>query len=106
MHTTTTTTVPVNLDAPTPSGDRCNQPVDENRLENSIMTQVERLSDAVTRIDLTRAHINAVIRDLPDDSPMFVIVDIVNALWNLRNAAVLLDKATDALEADAQAVQR
>lgn len=69
-------------------------------------TTGQRLDDAVNRIDLVRTDINAVIRDLPDDSPMFAIVDIVNALWNLRNASVLLDKATDALEADAAAVSR
>lgn len=64
------------------------------------------LEDATNRIDLIRADVNAVIRDLPDDTPMFAIVDIVNALWNLRNASVLLDKAADALEADAGVVQR
>lgn len=69
-------------------------------------TAPQRLDDAVNRIDLIRANVNAVIRDLPDASPMFAIVNVVNALWNLRNAAVLLDKATDALEADAQVVTR
>ncbi|WP_260760095.1 hypothetical protein [Mycobacterium sp. SMC-4] len=53
----------------------------------------------MARIDSIRADINAVIRDLPDDVPMFALVDIVNALWNLRNASVLLDKANDTLEA-------
>ena len=67
---------------------------------------IQRLDDAVSRIDQVRAGINALIRDLPDDTPMWAIVDTVNALWNLRNASVLLDKATDALEADAQAVKQ
>ena len=60
---------------------------------------VDHLDAAVARIDSIRADINAVIRDLPDDVPMFALVDIVNALWNLRNASVLLDKANDTLEA-------
>ena len=67
---------------------------------------VRRLEDVVSRIDLARTDINAVIRELPDESPMFAIVDIVNALWNLRNAAVLLDKATGTIESDTEAVQR
>lgn len=64
------------------------------------MTTPQRLDDAVSRIDLIRNEINKMIRELPDSTPMFAIVDIVNALWNLRNASVLLDKATDTLEAD------
>lgn len=58
------------------------------------------LDQAVNLIDLVRSDINGVIRALPGDAPMFAIVDIVNALWNLRNAAVLLDRAADVLEAD------
>lgn len=64
------------------------------------------LDDVTNRIDLLRADVNAVIRDLPDDTPMFAIVDIVNALWNLRNASVLIDKATDTLEASARSEAR
>ncbi|WP_199254457.1 hypothetical protein [Mycolicibacterium mengxianglii] len=64
------------------------------------------LQAAVVKIDSIRTDVNTVIRELPDDTPMFAIVDIVNALWNLRNAAVCLDKATDALVADAVAVGR
>lgn len=58
----------------------------------------DHLDAAVQRIDSIRADLNDVIRGLPEDVPMFALVDIVNALWNLRNATVLLDKATDALE--------
>lgn len=75
-------------------------------MKPQIQSTAQRLDDAVNRIDLVRADINAVIRDMPEDSPMFVIVDIVNALWNLRNASVVLDKATDTLESDAEAVAR
>ncbi len=64
------------------------------------MTAPQQVDDAVNRIDLIRADVNALIRELPDTVPMFALVDIVNALWNLRNASVLLDKAADALEAD------
>lgn len=66
-------------------------------------TITQRLDASVNMIDLARGDINAVMRDLPEDTSMWVIVDITNALGNLRNASVLLDKATDALEADAAA---
>ena len=79
-------------------------------LPNSGRTAValpeEKLADAMARTDCIRSAINAVIRQLPDDTPMFAIVDIVNALWNLRNASVLLDKAIDTLKSDAGAVLR
>lgn len=65
------------------------------------MNAANILDDMVFWIDSIRAEINQVIREFPDDVPMFTLVDIVNALWNLRNASVLLDKASDALEADA-----
>lgn len=65
------------------------------------MNAVNALDDAVFRIDSIRQTINAEIRDLPEDVPMFALVDIVNALWHLRHASVLIDKATDTLDADA-----
>ncbi|BBX00470.1 hypothetical protein [Mycolicibacterium moriokaense] len=70
------------------------------------MTHTQRLDDAVNRIDLIRADINAVIRDLPENVPMLALVDVVNSLWNLRNASVLLNKATETLEAAAEEVQQ
>lgn len=66
----------------------------------------QRLSQSTECIDTVRRFVNEIVRDLPDDAPMFPIVDIVNALWNLRNASVLLDKAADTLEADTPAVTR
>lgn len=75
------------------------------KVGNTMKAHIQRLDDSVNKIDLVRADINAVIRELPDDVPMFVLVDVVNALYNLRNASVLLDKATDTLEAE-EAVQR
>lgn len=64
------------------------------------LTVPQRLDDAVNRIDLVRGDINNVLRRLPEDAPMFAIVDITNALGNLRNASVLIDRATDTIEAD------
>lgn len=88
------------------SGDSC----DFCRTYVPPATIQQRLDDAINRIDLLRADINTVIRELPSDAPMFAIVDIVNALWNLRNASVLLDKANATLEAanriDSKAVAR
>lgn len=69
-------------------------------------TAPQALDDAINRIDDLRHGLNGVIRELPEDVPMFALVDVVNALWNLRNASVLLDKAVDTLESDAEAVQR
>lgn len=69
-------------------------------------TAADQLGDAIAKIDGIRAGINAVIRDLPDETGMFIIVDVVSALWNLRNASVMLDKANEALESDAESVQR
>lgn len=60
---------------------------------------VDHLDAAVARIDGIRSDLNNVIRELPEDVPMLGLVDVVNALWNLKNASVLLDKANDAFEA-------
>lgn len=87
---------------------RIDQPRSHHNHQGDLPTMkphIQRLDDAVNRIDLIRADINQVIRDIPDDAPMWVIVDVVNALWNLRNASVLIDKATDSLEADTKAVR-
>lgn len=69
-------------------------------------TPAQRLDVAVNRVDLLRADINAVLRELPPVAPLMTVVDIVSALGHLRQAAVLIDKATDALEADAAVVTR
>ena len=65
----------------------------------------QRLDVAVNRVDLLRHDINAVIQDLPTDAPLFAVADVVTALGHLRQAAVLLDRANDVLEADAKAVR-
>lgn len=69
-------------------------------------TAAQRLDVAVNRVDLLRADVNEVLRELPTDAPLMAVVDLVTALGHLRQAAVLIDKATDALEADAAEVTR
>ena len=65
----------------------------------------QRLDVAANRVDLLRHDINAVVQDLPTDAPLFAVADVVTALGHLRQAAVLLDRANDVLEADAKAVR-
>lgn len=65
----------------------------------------QRLDVAVNRVDMIRADLNGVVQDLPTDAPLFAVADVVTALGHLRQAAVLLDRANDVLEADAQAVR-
>lgn len=63
-------------------------------------TTPRRLDDSVNRVDVIRADLNTVLREMAsDDAPMFVVVDVVNALYHLRAAAVLIDQANDRLEA-------
>lgn len=69
-------------------------------------TPAQRLDVAVNRIDLLRHDVNAVLRELPTDAPLWAVADVVTALGHLRQAAVLLDRANDVLEADAAEVQR
>lgn len=75
---------------------------------DSVSTTPQRLDDAVNRVDVIRADLNAVLRDLAadDNAPMFVVVDLVNALYHLRHAAVLIDQANDRLEAAIAEVAR
>ncbi|WP_418601588.1 hypothetical protein [Mycolicibacterium sp. SCSIO 43805] len=69
-------------------------------------TPAQRLDVAVNRVDLLRHDINGVVQDLPTDAPLFAVADVVTALGHLRQAAVLLDRANDTLEADSEAVTR
>jgi hypothetical protein len=69
-------------------------------------TIAERLDGTVNMVDLLRRDVNEILRDLPADAPLMSVVDVVTALGHLRRAAVALDRATDALEADARAVTR
>lgn len=99
-----TTTLCTRCTVPTTGSDLC--PFCRNYVPPARTPEPDdHLHAATVAIDGIRHNLNDVIRGLPEDVPMFALVDIVNALWNLRNAAVLLDKATDALEADTKAVQ-
>lgn len=69
-------------------------------------TMAQQLDVLVNRIDIIRADGNDILQGLPDDAPLFAVTDLVVALNHLKRAAVSLDKASDALEADAQAVNR
>lgn len=64
-------------------------------------TPAQQVDVAVNRVDLIRADVNKVLRELPVNAPLMAIVDIVTALGHLRQAAVALDRANDQLEADA-----
>ncbi|MGE0219661.1 hypothetical protein [Mycolicibacterium sp.] len=66
----------------------------------------QRLDVAVNRVDLLRHDINSVLQELPADVPLFAVADIVTALGHLRQAAVLIDRANDVLEAAAAEVKR
>lgn len=58
------------------------------------------LDSAVNLTDLARTDLNAVLRTLPDDVPLFAVVDLVAALGHLRLAAIMIDRAADALNAE------
>lgn len=64
-------------------------------------TAAQRLDVAVNKVDLLRHDVNEILRELPAGAPLFGVADLTIALCHLRRAAVLIDKATDALEADA-----
>ncbi|WP_090359564.1 hypothetical protein [Mycolicibacterium fluoranthenivorans] len=66
----------------------------------------QQLDVLVNRIDIIRADGNDILQGLPNDAPLFAVTDLVIALNHIKRAAVSLDKASDALEADAQAVRR
>lgn len=98
--------------APTVCCRHCTVPVDNGDVcafcqsYNAPETVAQKIDTLVNRIDIVRADGNEVLRELPADAPLFAVTDVVIALNHLRQAAVALDKASDALEADAQAVKR
>lgn len=61
-----------------------------------------QLDGAVNLVDLARADANNALRMMPADVPLFAVVDVVAALGHLRQAAVLIDRAADQLDATAQ----
>ncbi|MCV7159366.1 hypothetical protein H7J55_18015 [Mycolicibacterium brisbanense] len=68
-------------------------------------TVSQRLDVLVNRLDLLRHDGNEILRELPTDAPLFAVADLVTALGHLRQGAIAIDKASDRLEADAQAVK-
>jgi hypothetical protein len=62
-------------------------------------TAPQQLAVLVNRLDLLRHDGNEILRELPTGSPLFAVADLTIALCHLRRAAVLIDKATDTLEA-------
>lgn len=69
-------------------------------------TVAQHIDIAVNKVDLLRHDLNEILRELPESAPLFAVADIVVALGHLRRSAVALDRATDALESDAQVVTR
>ena len=69
-------------------------------------TVAQKIDTLVNRVDIIRSDGNEILRALPADSPLFAVSDLVSALCHLRQAAVLLDRANDVLEADAAEVRR
>ncbi|WP_244605142.1 hypothetical protein [Mycobacterium attenuatum] len=69
-------------------------------------TVAQQVDVLVNRIDLVRHDGNEILRQLPAQAPLFAVLDVVTALGHLRQAAIALDKAAAALEADAEAVTR
>lgn len=69
-------------------------------------TIAQRLDVLVNRVDIMRHDLNETLRELPADAPLMAVVDVVTGLGHLKRVAVALDRATDALEADAAAVTR
>jgi hypothetical protein len=68
--------------------------------------RVTRLDDAVNQINLLRRDLNAVLDSLPADAPLFACADLTTGICHLKRAAMVIDRAVDQLEADAQAAQR
>lgn len=69
-------------------------------------TVAQKIDTLVNRVDIIRSDGNEILRALPADAPLFAVADLVSALCHLRQAAVLLDRANDVLEADAAEVRR
>lgn len=90
----------------------CTVPVDSGDICNFCsnytppQTVPQKIDVAVNKTDLLRHDLNEILRVLPADAPLMGVVDLVTALGHLKRAAVALDRATDALEADAVGVTR
>ncbi|WP_241472135.1 hypothetical protein [Mycolicibacterium neoaurum] len=53
---------------------------------------------SVNMVDVVRHDLNELLQTLPRTAPLFACLDLVTALGHLRQAAVLIDRAADALE--------
>lgn len=69
-------------------------------------TPAQRLDVVVNRVDLLRHDLNELFQEIVATAPLFAVVDVLAALGHLRHAAVAIDKAADAIEADHKAVAR
>lgn len=58
------------------------------------------LDRATNLADLARVDVSKVMQALPDKAPLWVSVDLVRAARHLRLASVLIDKSSDALDAE------
>lgn len=76
-------------------------------LHNLIETQANRslaadvgsvLADAAAGIDRTCRDLHAAVKSMPDDAPLFSVVDLVVAIGHLRQAARRVDRAHRAIQ--------
>ena len=70
-------------------------------------TDIALALDRVANLsELGRDDLDTVMKALPDNTALWVHVDVVRAIGHLRAASALVDKIADTLEADAAEVQR
>lgn len=58
------------------------------------------LDEAVNRLDALRLDLDAVLRTLPDDAPLWSVVDLADVNDQLRTARAVLDRCADNIGAD------
>jgi len=59
---------------------------------------VKAVDDARASIELAHRGAAAALRALPDEAPLFAVVDTVNAIAHLRAATRLVDRAATAID--------
>ncbi len=68
----------------------------------ALPTDTALMFDRATNLaDLARGDISKLLPTLPDGTSLWVHVDLVRAVHHLRQAVVLIDKAADAIDAEA-----
>lgn len=80
---------------PAESGDTCNFCRSYVPPANDVALVCDQ---SVNMVDVVRHDLNDLLQTLPRTAPLFSCLDIVTALGHLRQAAVLIDRAADALE--------